>query len=44
MISDVLIETMVTHRPFPCEVRMVSNYITKYLETIERYDLIDQYE
>ncbi|MFY0519325.1 nucleotidyl transferase AbiEii/AbiGii toxin family protein [Lysinibacillus sp. UGB7] len=44
MLQHILIETMLSFRPYPCEEKFVSNYITKFLEKLERYDLIEKYE
>ena len=32
MVPDIIIETLVVFKPFPCEKKKVSNYITKFLE------------
>lgn len=44
MLDHILIETMLTYRPYPCETLKVSNYVTKFLaiddgELISTYDL-----
>lgn len=44
MVSHIIVETIVSYRPFPSEKMKVSNYITKYLERTGRQDLIDKYE
>ncbi|MCM3390454.1 nucleotidyl transferase AbiEii/AbiGii toxin family protein [Ureibacillus chungkukjangi] len=44
MLQHILIETMFSFKPYPCEDKFVSNYITKYLEYINRYDLIEEYD
>lgn len=44
ILPFLLIETILAYRPYPCEVKEVSNYITKYLQENGRVDLIDQYE
>lgn len=43
MIQDIIIETMVTYKPFPVTNLSVSNYITKFLENENRLDLIKQF-
>lgn len=42
MLDYILIETMLTYRPYPCETLMVNNYATKFL-AIENEELITQY-
>lgn len=44
MLDHILIETTLTYKPFPCEVRPVSNYITRFLEKEELSNLIDDYK
>lgn len=43
MLDHILIETMLTYRPYPCETLKVSNYATKFL-AIENEELITQYD
>lgn len=43
MIDHIIIETIVVYKPYPCEKRKVSNYITKYLEKNEQMDIINTY-
>lgn len=43
MLDHILIETTLTYKPFPCEIKPVSNYITKFLEKEELTDLIEEY-
>lgn len=42
--SEVLVETIVIFRPYPCNIKPISNYITRYLFERGRTDLIEQYE
>lgn len=42
MLDHILIETMLTYRPYPCDTLEVSNYATKFLETEDR-ELITRY-
>lgn len=44
MLDHILIETTFTYKPFPCEKKSVSNYITKLLEIDRDFELIEQYE
>lgn len=45
MIPFIQIETISVYKPYPCEKKLVSNYITKYLSTLEEgHDLIKKYE
>lgn len=43
MLDHILIETMLTYKPFPCEIRPVSNYVTMFLEKEQLMSLIEQY-
>jgi hypothetical protein len=40
----ILVETIVSYKPFPCEEKMIYNYITNYLIEINRTDLIKKYQ
>lgn len=42
MLDHILIETMLTYRPYPCDILKVSNYATKFL-AIEDEELVVQY-
>ena len=44
MIPHIIVETIVVYRPYPCETKKVSNYITKYLEMNDELELIGKYE
>jgi hypothetical protein len=45
MIPYIKIETIAVYKPYPCESKKVSNYITKYLEQLEEgEELIEQYD
>lgn len=44
MGPHIIVETIVVYRPYPCETKKVSNYITKYLETNDESELIRKYE
>jgi|LSQX01.1.fsa_nt_gb predicted nucleotidyltransferase component of viral defense system len=44
MADHIIVETLVVYKPYPCEKRDVSNYITNYLKQNNRLDLIEQYE
>lgn len=43
MVDHIIIETLVVYKPYPCEKRKVSNYITKYLEKNGQNDIIQTY-
>lgn len=43
-VPFIIIETIVVYRPFPVKEMEVSNYITKYLSSNNRSDLIKQYD
>ncbi|WP_117161002.1 nucleotidyl transferase AbiEii/AbiGii toxin family protein [Paraliobacillus sp. X-1268] len=43
MLDHILIETSLGFKPFPCEIRVVSNYITRLLETENLIYLIEEY-
>ncbi|SES04645.1 Nucleotidyl transferase AbiEii toxin, Type IV TA system [Gracilibacillus ureilyticus] len=43
MLDHILIETSLGFKPFPCEIKLVSNYITKFLEKENITYLIDEY-
>lgn len=45
MIPYIKIETISVYKPYPCETKLVSNYITKYLSTLEEgAQIIKQYD
>ncbi|WP_163536366.1 nucleotidyl transferase AbiEii/AbiGii toxin family protein [Gracilibacillus sp. YIM 98692] len=43
MLDHILIETTLAFKAFPCEVKPVSNYITKFLEKENLINLIEEY-
>ncbi|MFD1065629.1 nucleotidyl transferase AbiEii/AbiGii toxin family protein [Oceanobacillus locisalsi] len=43
ILDHILVETMLAYKPFPCEVKPVSNYITKFLERENLINFIDDY-
>lgn len=44
MLDHILIETTFAFKPFPCEIKSVSNYITKFLEKEDLTNLIEQFD
>ncbi|GEN82858.1 hypothetical protein SLU01_11700 [Sporosarcina luteola] len=42
MLDHILVETTLTYKPYPCDTKDVSNYITKFLEKKE-LGLIEKY-
>lgn len=44
ILPYLLIETILAYKPFPCEDKKIYNYITRYLESIHRHDIIKEYE
>ena len=43
-VPYIIIETIVVYRPYPIETKLISNYITKYLLSSDRNDIIETYE
>ncbi|WP_180954558.1 nucleotidyl transferase AbiEii/AbiGii toxin family protein [Bacillus sp. V5-8f] len=43
MLDHILVETTLTYKPYPCEKKLVSNYITKFLEK-EQPELIKEFD
>jgi len=43
-ISNIVIETIVTYRPYPTQKVDVSNFITNYLIEMNRIDIIENYK
>lgn len=43
-VPYIIIETIVVYRPYPIQTKRISNYITKYLISNDRFDIIDKYE
>ncbi|WP_242249019.1 nucleotidyl transferase AbiEii/AbiGii toxin family protein [Bacillus cereus group sp. BfR-BA-01523] len=43
MLDHILVETTLTYKPYPCDIKDVSNYITKFLEK-EQPELIKEYQ
>lgn len=41
--SNIIVETIVVYKPYPCETKLVSNYITKFLEKTGNSALITKY-
>ncbi len=44
MVPNIIVETIVAYRPYPCDIMKVSNYITKYLEQTKRIDLVKKFD
>ncbi len=44
ILPYLLIETILSYQPYPCEEKLVSNYITKYLLKYKKTDIINKYE
>ena len=43
-VSYIIIETIVVYRPYPIQTKRIGNYITKYLLSSDRNDIIETYE
>ncbi|MGM8216820.1 nucleotidyl transferase AbiEii/AbiGii toxin family protein [Bacillaceae bacterium W0354] len=43
MLNHILIETMLAFKPFPCEIKPVKNYITKFLEQENLSNIIEKF-
>lgn len=44
MMEHIIIETIVAYPPYPCENHLVSNYITKFLNSEQEVELIDLFD
>lgn len=43
VVSDIVVETIVTYRPYPTQKLDVSNFITNYLIEMNRFDIVEKY-
>lgn len=44
MTKHILVETILTYRPYPCDTKSVNSYITKYLTKSEQPQIIEDYD
>lgn len=44
VVSNIVIETIVTYRPYPTQKVDVSNFITNYLIEMNRFDIVENYD
>lgn len=44
IVPHIIVETIVSYNPYPTELREVNNYITKYLNNLGAYALLEKYD
>lgn len=44
MIPNIMIETIVAYKPYPCKMKKVSNYITNYLMVNNNHDFLERFD